>query len=64
MITGELREARWSPYSDILHGKIYGDSKGRFADGTDIVTSLVLIHLGEDTFQTRNSIYRVTSWRK
>lgn len=42
----------------IAFGRIYGDRKGRFADGTEIRTSLVQSVTG-DILQTRNTTYRL-----
>lgn len=62
-ITAELRS--WSRESfgkkKFLMGKIYGDTKGRWPDGTRIHTSYLVNEedAGDDiVFTTRNSIYR------
>lgn len=61
---GELRGARRTIVgeSTILTGRIYGDRKGRFADGEWVHTSRILEELPGDVFRTRNSTYVVTSW--
>lgn len=66
-INGILRNTRRvekgeDPRAPCLHGQIYGDSKGRFADGDWVTTSTILFEAGGDTFQTRNSVYKVESW--
>ena len=56
----ELKEVVYMNGS--LYGTIYGDKKGRFDDGTQVHTSLVLdveeVTNGE-IYQTRNSRYLV-----
>ncbi len=49
--------------SPCLNGAIYGDIRGKFPDGTIVTTSTLMEHIGGDLFKTRNSIYRVGSWR-
>jgi hypothetical protein len=41
-----------------LLGRIYGDKKGRFADGTLVTTSLVVEQVG-DIVTTKNSTYKL-----
>ncbi len=41
-----------------INGDIYGDRKGRFADGTNVTTSRV-VEVDGDIVVTRNSVYRV-----
>lgn len=43
---------------NVMAGYIYGDKKGRFADGTFVFTSTITDQ-GEDFVQTRNSRYRL-----
>lgn len=66
-ITGSLKDARRvedeSHRSPYLVGAIYGDSKGRFADGMVVFTSTILEELPDNVFRTRYSTYRVESWR-
>jgi hypothetical protein len=70
LIDGELRDAerqrlpaKPNGLNFLLWGRIYGDRKGRFADGTMIYTSRVTREDAGDYFLTRNSAYHVTSWR-
>ena len=49
---------------DRLIGKVYGDTRGRFLDGDVIVTSSVVEQLPDYVFRTRNSTYKVESWRE
>lgn len=51
----------WRPY-DHLSGDIYGDTRGRFADGERVSTSEIMAVLNGDVFVTRNSTYKVESW--
>ena len=44
-----------------IYAQVYGDTKGRFADGAWVLTSAVVSEEG-DIFRTRNSTYRVESW--
>jgi hypothetical protein len=62
-ITGRLINARRQPcYGGyIIAGDIYADSLGRFDDGAEIRTSLVVSEEG-DIVLTANSIYDVESW--
>lgn len=67
-IVGVLRNAEWikegDPRSPCLCGEVYGDTKGRFRDGTSIVTSTVMSEDdGTGVFQTRYSAYKVESWK-
>jgi len=65
-ITGSLRDVRLVLDGDCrapcLAGRVYGDAKGRFADGTTIITSTVLEHRPGGVYRTRFSAYRVESW--
>lgn len=60
-ITGILREWRvFTSYAGKVHveGLIYGDAKGRFANGTWVITSEVVeLLLSSRTLITRNSRY-------
>lgn len=52
---------RWWRLGDFLIGNIYGDTKGRFADGTEVRTSRIagttpVLKQG-DLVQTANSLY-------
>lgn len=66
-ITGVLRNAKRITSIDedhrapCLRGEIYGDSRGRFPDGSLVFTSTITAEDG-DTFTTRNSVYKVESW--
>lgn len=44
-----------------IYAQIYGDAKGRFADGAWVLTSAVVSEEG-DIFRTRYSAYKVESW--
>ena len=55
-ITGTLQN--WAKSGQVFYGEIYGDSKGRFPDGTPIRTSRVEEIVG-DTVYTLNSIYKL-----
>lgn len=44
-----------------LYGQIYGDSKGRFSDGSYVTTSTIMEERGS-VFTTRNTTYMVESW--
>lgn len=51
--------------NQIAFGEIYGDKKGRFADGTQVRTSTVqdIIESGRKTYiKTLNTTYLVDSW--
>lgn len=54
-----IKNWRWHPiYTGSITGQIYGDSKGRFVDGTTVITSTVQEHI-EDIVYTRNTIYKL-----
>lgn len=62
MLVGQLEE--WQFSGGVVWGKIYGDRKNRFPDGSYIHTSLVLEcstrQMKEGSIiETRNSIYRL-----
>lgn len=65
-ITGTLRNARilfeGDPRCPCLIGNVYGDSKGRFADGTPITTSRLKAQDDGCVFYTTYSVYKVESW--
>ena len=48
----------WSKVGQVIYGDIYGDTKGRFPDGTYIRTSRVM-EVDEDFAYTMNSIYKL-----
>lgn len=62
----ELYEAAFVPSlfsaGDRLCGRIYGDRKGRFIDGTKVLTTAVKTRFPGDIFRTRNTTYKVKSW--
>lgn len=63
-VTAKLRNAVryfWNHKSYSIVGQVYGDTKGRFADGAEITTSKVLSEEGNVVI-TRNSIYEVETW--
>lgn len=64
VITGVLDYAHYQYYADgyILWGNISKDIHGRFYDGQRIHTSKIVAELGDDVFQTLNSVYKVNSW--
>lgn len=64
-ITAWLKDAYWcnDHRAPNLSGKIYCDRYKRFESGVRIYTSTVLKYLGDNTFQTRNSVYRVENWK-
>lgn len=43
----------------MIHGAIYGDTRGRFKDGEYVVTSRIVEELPEGVYRTDNSTYRV-----
>jgi hypothetical protein len=62
-ITGRLLNARRQPCHGgyVLTGEVYEDRLGRFHDGKEIRTSLVVSEEG-DIVLTAYSIYEVESW--
>lgn len=63
-VTASLKNVWFAPVSggkSIAYGYIYGDTKGRFLDGTHIRTSIVEKIEG-DVITTRNSVYRIESF--
>jgi hypothetical protein len=64
-ITGRLVNASREkvPGGYVLIGKIYDDTRKKYADGVIIHTSRVMREEG-DVVWTRTSVYRVDSWRK
>jgi hypothetical protein len=52
-----IRNAVWVGKSS--YGKVYGDKKGRFKDGTPITTSTVSHGYNLEIYHTRNSVYKV-----
>jgi hypothetical protein len=67
-ITATLRNAVrfrypwWPKGAYVLFAAAYGDTKGRWLDGTEMHTSMVVEELSDDTFKTLNSTYKVESW--
>lgn len=65
-LTGTLRNARLLLEGDqrcpCLRGQVYGDSKGRFADGMTITTSRLKAQEDGLVFRTTYSVYKVESW--
>lgn len=59
-ITGILRNAR-RVEGNRISGEVYGDTRGRFADGDLITTSKIQHQIG-DIIVTTFSIYKVESW--
>ncbi len=67
-ITATLKDVRFEPSTTlgvlIARGKIYGDNKGRFGEGTHVHTSGVLSGPGaDDVIVTRNSVYQIADYR-
>lgn len=65
-----LERAFWSPneiYQGRLCGDVYGDTKGRFTDGEDIYTNIVVAcsyFEGKTIFKTKSGTrYLVNSWK-
>lgn len=59
IVTAELRN--WRRVDNIIVGKIYGDKKQRFSDGSTVYSSdIVNVISGRDfyLFQTLNSVYK------
>ena len=48
----------WAEYGGRVAGQIYGDTKGRFLDGTSVTTSTIVSRDG-DIIKTRNSTYKL-----
>jgi hypothetical protein len=48
-----------SIHGRVAVGKIYGDGKGRFADGMQIRTSVIVEDLPDNVVRTRNSVYKL-----
>ncbi|CAH1656892.1 hypothetical protein CHELA1G11_11188 [Hyphomicrobiales bacterium] len=46
-------------YGRVAVGWIYGDRKGRFADGMQIRTSVIVEDLPDNVVRTRNSVYKL-----
>lgn len=65
-LTGTLRNARMlfegDPRCPCLRGEVYGDSKGRFADGMIVTTSRLKAQGDGCVFHTTYSAYKVESW--
>lgn len=64
-ICGTLRDAQIVEWYGAVRvsGKLYGDTKGRFADGEEVTTSAVLaIHQDAKAIVTQNSVYRLDPW--
>lgn len=65
-LTGTLRNARilfeGDPRCPCLSGEVYGDSNGRFPDGTPITTSRLKAQENGLVFRTTYSVYKVESW--
>ena len=55
-ITATLKNA--CRLGDVYFGDIYGDTRGRFTDGTPVRTSKVLSVIG-NLVTTQNSIYQI-----
>ena len=62
VVTATLRNAVRSPRrSDgayVIYGDVYGDIRGRFVDGQNIRTSIVM-HEEDGMVRTLNSLYRI-----
>lgn len=66
-VTAKLRNVRlekvpdskaFNGFSLIAHGEIYGDTRGRFPDGSSVTTSRILSMFGR-CIVTQNSVYEV-----
>jgi hypothetical protein len=58
-IEGQIHKWEYHPiYTGSICGFIYNDTKGRFVDGTWIITSTVK-KVEDDIAYTRNSIYQL-----
>lgn len=55
-VTGTLKN--WKRVGQVIYGDIYGDTKGRFVDGTNVRTSRIEEIVG-NTVYTANSIYEL-----
>lgn len=62
-VTAILKDWKYDPSWKVYYGRIYGDTKERWPDGTKIHTSHVVsqhdcdIHEGYTLVQTLNSVY-------
>ena len=54
----DARLEDWVRVGAVIYGKIFEDSKGRFTDGQDIVTSRI-VSIDNDTVQTVNTLYKL-----
>lgn len=65
-IHGTLRNARLlfegDPRCPCISGDVFGDTKGRFPDGTRITTSRLKAQEDGCVFLTTYSVYKVESW--
>lgn len=67
LIRGELREVKKDTQAGgyRLTGRIYGDKKGIFNDGTPIYTSYIKEEKPDNVFVgVSGNSYKVTSWAK
>lgn len=55
-VTATLKN--WKRVGQVIYGDIYGDTKGRFVDGTNVRTSRIEEVVG-NTVYTANSIYEL-----
>lgn len=64
-VTAELRNWTKVSYGDkaVIAGDIYGDTRGRFLDGTFVTTSSV-DRIEDGVAFTRNSVYRLVGESK
>lgn len=64
-ITAKLRDVFLHPLGQrktgMAWGYIFGDTRGRFVDGTHIRTSAIT-KVDGNIIHTRNSVYEVESW--
>ena len=58
-ITGTIND--WVKSGQVIYGKIYGDTRGRFPDGTQIRTSKIDSIEG-DIVYTQNSVYKLGNY--
>lgn len=54
----DARLENWVRVGEVIYGTVYEDSKGRFQDGDDIVTSR-LVSVDDNIVKTMNSTYKL-----
>jgi hypothetical protein len=60
--TGYLYDAEYLPVSNVVSGRVFGDTHRRFKDG-DVIRTSNVVRQDLTYVETLNSLYRIISWK-